>query len=147
MRGGTENVYGIVGLSKAIEIAYDEMSEHRAHIEGLKKRMIDGLKKGIPDIKFNGHSDQIGNSLYTVLNVDFPRNPNNEMLLFNLDIAGISASGGSACASGTNIGSHVLAELDRDHNRGAVRFSFGRFNTEMEVDYVLEKVVELYKQH
>ena len=72
-----------------------------------------------------------------------PESPNNEMLLFNLDINGISVSGGSACASGSNIGSHVLAELDYDPNRAAIRFSFGKDNTEQEVDYVVEKLGEI----
>ena len=143
MRGGTENVYGIVGLAKALELAYAEMAEHRAHIEGLKIRMMKKLKDIIPDIQFNGESDNLEKSLYTVLNVCVPESANNEMLLFNLDINGISTSGGSACSSGSSIGSHVLAELDRDQKRGAIRFSFGRDNTQEEIDYVVDKLGEI----
>ncbi|MEM7298463.1 MAG: cysteine desulfurase family protein, partial [Bacteroidota bacterium] len=121
MRGGTENVYGIVGLAKAMEIAYSDMESHRKHIEGLKSRMIQKLKENIEGVAFNGVSDDLDKSLYTVLNVCLPTSDDNDMLLFNLDIDGISVSGGSACSSGSSIGSHVLAKLNRDQNRGAIR--------------------------
>ncbi len=143
MRGGTENVYGIVGLAKAMELAYAQMDDHRRHIEGLKSRMISGLQERIPGITFNGNSADLDKSLYTVLSVAMPPSDNAEMMLFNLDIEGISASGGSACTSGSNIGSHVLAELDFDQSRAAVRFSFGKFNTAEEIDYVVEKLSQL----
>ncbi len=142
MRGGTENVYGIVGLAKALEIAYEEQVEHREHIERLKGHMIDCLSEAIPDVQFNGTSADLNNSLYTVLNVCLPPSDDNDMLLFNMDINGISASGGSACSSGSNIGSHVLAELNRDQRRGAIRFSFSKYNTIEEVDYAVEKLAE-----
>lgn len=134
MRGGTENVYGIVGLAKALEIAYREMEAHKNHIEGLKSRMIQKLSESIEDIRFNGNSANLDNSLYTVLNVSFPEHPDNEMLLFNLDIEGISCSGGSACSSGTDVGSHVLNELGLNPKRANVRFSFSKYNTEAEID-------------
>ncbi len=142
MRGGTENVYGIVGLAKALEIAYDEQVEHREHIERLKLHMIDRMRAAVPDVQFNGTSADLNNSLYTVLNVCLPPSDDNDMLLFNMDISGISASGGSACSSGSNIGSHVLAELNRDQRRGAIRFSFSKYNTIEEVDYAVEKLAE-----
>jgi len=145
MRGGTENVAGIVGLAKALEIAYNKMEEHRRHIQGLKDYMIEQLKEKIPGITFNGLSVYPDKSLYTVLNVSLPPSDDNEMLLFNLDISGISASGGSACTSGSNLGSHVLSVLGADRSRGSVRFSFSKFNTREEVDYVVEKVADLYK--
>lgn len=143
MRGGTENVSGIVGMAKALEISYQHQAEHRRHIEGLKSRMVNKLREQIEDIHFNGTSGDIQNSLYTVLNVCLPPSEDNDMLLFNLDINGISASGGSACSSGSNIGSHVLAELKRDHSRGAVRFSFSKYTTNEEVDYAVEKLAEI----
>ena len=142
MRGGTENVYGIVGLSKAMEIAYANLDEHMKKISGLKNYMVEKLIASIPDIKFNG--DTLGKSLYTVLNVSFPATENSEMLLFNLDIAGIACSGGSACSSGTDAGSHVLKELYGNSNRPSVRFSFSKYNTKEEVDYTVEKLKELY---
>jgi cysteine desulfurase len=108
MRGGTENVSGIIGLAKALEIAYADMVEHQQHVTGLKARMIAKLKTQIDDVRFNGDCDNLENSLYTVLNVSLPPSDASDMLLFNLDINKISASGGSACSSGSQIGSHVL---------------------------------------
>ena len=141
-RGGTENLYGIVGMAKALEIAYREMDQHERHIRGLKDRMIDGLKERVPGISFNGDIRD-GHSLYTVLNVSFPPSEDNDMLLFNLDINGISASGGSACNSGAAAGSHVLTGIKADPDRQGIRFSFSKYNTAEEVDFVLEKVTEI----
>jgi cysteine desulfurase len=143
MRGGTENVYGIVGLAKAMELAYEEMGAHRKHIQSLKDYMIAELKKQIPGVKFHGEIEA-DKSLYTVLNVSFPEMEMAEMLLFNLDIAGISASGGSACSSGTNIGSHVLRGIGSDANRPAVRFSFSKLNTLAEIDFVIEQLKKIF---
>lgn len=143
MRGGTENVYGIVGLAKALDIAYAEMGAHQKHIQGLKDYMIQRLRDEVPGIAFNGEIDA-EKSLYTVLNVSFPEMEMSEMLLFNLDIAGISASGGSACSSGTNIGSHVLRGIGADPQRPAVRFSFSKYNTKAEIDFVVEKIKALF---
>lgn len=145
MRGGTENVCGIIGLAKALEIAYANMAQHRKHIEGLKTRMIASLQDAIPGVSFNGDCINSDRALYTVLNVCLPESDNNEMLLFNLDINKISASGGSACSSGSNVGSHVLTALNTDPNRGAIRFSFSKYNTVKEIDYTVEKLAEFYK--
>ena len=142
MRGGTENVYGIIGLGKALEMAYEEMNAHQEHIQGLKTYMKEQLIEHVSGIEFNGETDP-EKSLYTVLNVSFPEMEMAEMLLFSLDIAGISASGGSACSSGTNIGSHVLNGIQANANRPAVRFSFSKLNTKEEIDYVIQKVKEL----
>ena len=142
MRGGTENVYGIVGLAKALEIAYREMDEHHAYIQGLKSYMIDALKTAIPTIEFNGNLDP-ANSLYTVLNVSLPCTDMSDMLLFNLDIYGISASGGSACSSGSDIGSHVLRGINANPERPSVRFSFSKNNTKEEIDIVVAKLKEI----
>ncbi len=143
MRGGTENLYGIIGLAKALEIAYAEMDQHQKHIQGLKTYMIEKLMANIPGIVFNGEIAP-EKSLYTVLNVSFPVTDIADMLLFNLDIAGISASGGSACSSGTDIGSHVLGGIGADPNRPAVRFSFSKYSTKEEIDFVVEKLKSLY---
>lgn len=145
MRGGTENVYGIIGLAKALEIAYRDMEEHTRYIQGLKTRMIDKLKANFPGVTFHGDSANPEKSLYTVLNVSLPESEENEMLLFNLDLQGISASGGSACSSGATTGSHVLGALYPGSKRGAVRFSFSKYNTVEEVDTVVSKLVELFK--
>ena len=144
MRGGTENVYGIVGMAKALEIACKEMEMHKNHIEGLKQRMIEKLQVAIPGVQFNGDSANLEHSLYTVLNVSLPSNDDNDMLLFNLDIAQISCSGGSACTSGSEVGSHVLGALKVKPERGNVRFSFGKYNTTEEIDQVIEVLSKMY---
>jgi cysteine desulfurase len=146
MRGGTENVYGIVGLAKALQIAYADMEQHQAHIQELKTYLKDRLSTEVPDLFFNGETEA-DKSLYTVLNVSFPAMDMSDMLLFNLDISGISASGGSACSSGSNIGSHVLTGIGADPNRPSVRFSFSKYNTKAELDVVVEKVKQIVNQN
>ncbi len=143
MRGGTENVAGIVGLSKAMEMAYESMGEHQKHIQALKTRMIEKLELGIPGLKFNGNPKNSRESLYTVLNVALPESEDNDMLLFNLDLQGISCSAGSACTSGSNKGSHVLDAIKADPNKAALRFSFCKFNSEEEVDRAVEILVNI----
>lgn len=143
MRGGTENVTGIIGMAKALEIAYRDMVAHERHIRGLKARMIEKLRENIPGISFHGDSENLDRSLYTVLNVSVPESDENDMLLFNLDLHGISASGGSACSSGASTGSHVLAALYPESKRGAVRFSFSKYNTAEEIDFAVGKLTEI----
>jgi cysteine desulfurase len=143
MRGGTENVYGIVGLAKALELANTDQEIHKSHILGLKNYFKAELIKNIPGVDFNGSSGE-ENSLYTVLSVRFPKSENAEMMLFNLDIQGISCSGGSACTSGSNQGSHVLTALGVDGNRPSVRFSFSRFNTKEDIEFALEKIKAMF---
>jgi cysteine desulfurase len=142
MRGGTENVYGIAGLAKALEIAYTEMDQHQNYIQDLKSYMKGKLEQNVHGVSFNGETD-LSKSLYTVLNVSFPEMEMSDMLLFNLDIAGISASGGSACSSGSDIGSHVLTAIGASPDRPSVRFSFSKYNTKDEVDYTVAKLKEL----
>ena len=127
----------------ALEICYAEIDEHIAHIKGLKNYMKERLEKEIPGIEFNGETGD--NSLYTVLNCRFPAHPDAEMMLFNLDIAGIAASGGSACSSGSNQGSHVLRGIGADVSRASVRFSFCKYTTKEEIDYTIEKLKEMLK--
>ena len=143
-RGGTENLYGIVGLAKALELASERMDEHRQYVQQLKQRMIDQLRAQVPGVSFNGQSASADDSLYTVLSVSLPPNSAGGMLLFNLDLHNISASGGSACASGAAQGSHVLQALRTDPQRSTVRFSFSRLNTPEEIDYTVSKIAELY---
>lgn len=145
MRGGTENVTGIIGTAKALEIAYENMSIHRSHIEQIKTHFIQKLSSEIPGVLFNGLSADMHKSLYTVLSVSLPPSDSNHgMLLFNLDLEGISASGGSACSSGATVGSHVLRAVHHNPDRDAVRFSFSRFNKIAEVDYTVAKIKDLY---
>lgn len=145
LRGGTENVSGIIGMAKALEICYREMDAHETYIRNLKSQMINRLKEVVPGVSFHGDSENLDRSLYTVLNVSLPESEENEMLLFNLDLQGISASGGSACSSGSSTGSHVLSALYPNSKRGAVRFSFSKFNTLDEIDQVAHKLAEIYK--
>lgn len=143
MRAGTENVYGIIGLAKALDLAYASIDQKQAHIQGLKSYMIERLKAEIPGVKFNGDAE--GQALYTVLNVSFPPSAFSEMMLFKLDIEGISASGGSACSSGTDVGSHVLGALGVEPGRANIRFSFSKYNTREEIDYVVAKLKEMHQ--
>ena len=141
MRAGTENIYGIVGLAKALEIATAGFEADRTSIHSLKLYMYEALKKNIPGINFNG--DVFEKSLYTILNVSFPVSEKSEMLLFNLDIHHICASGGSACASGADQGSHVIRAINTDPNQIAIRFSFSKHNTTEEIDRVVAMLKRL----
>lgn len=141
MRAGTENVYGIVGFAKALELSNQNHDTDKAYISGLKKYMYDSLVKNIPTASFNG--DTFGESLYTLLSVNFPKNQKTEMLLFNLDIQHICASGGSACSSGAQQGSHVIAALQKPSDIVTVRFSFSKYNTTKEVDTVVATLCTL----
>lgn len=140
MRGGTENVPGIIGLAKALELAYAEKKEHQTKLLEFKKYTIEKLYKNFKGVSFNGLSENLEHSLHKVLSIGLPGIEDNDMLLFNLDINGISVSGGSACASGTSIGSHVLDELSIDKNLGTLRVAFSKFNTKEEIDYFIEKL-------
>jgi cysteine desulfurase len=141
MRAGTENVYGIVGFSKALELASRRMQEDSSYINELRIYMSERLKKEIPGVTFNG--DAFGKTLYTILSVSFPNSEKSEMILFNLDINNICASGGSACTSGAQQGSHVIRSIYPGSDRTTVRFSFSRHNTREEVDEVVNKLKTL----
>ena len=141
MRAGTENLYGIVGFAKALELATTGQEEDSAYIGTLKYYMYDELKKHIKGVAFNG--DPLGSSLYTVLSVSFPKTEKSEMILFNLDINNICASGGSACTSGADQGSHVIRAINNNPNQVTVRFSFSKHNTKAEVDTVVKQLASL----
>jgi cysteine desulfurase len=141
MRAGTENVYGIVGFSKALDIATANYEKDSEYIKSLKKYMYDSLIAKIPGVSFNG--DPFGNALYTLLSVNFTKSEKTEMILFNLDIHHICASGGSACSSGAQQGSHVIQALNKDSQAVTVRFSFSKHNTKAEIDQVVETLVTL----
>ncbi len=144
MRGGTENVYGIVGLSKAMDVAYRDLNTHQNYVMDLKSYMIKQLNYSIEGVKYNADSNSMDNSLYTVLSVSLPPSDIAPMILFNMDIMGVACSGGSACTSGSNIGSHVLEGIDAPNDRPTIRFSFSRFNTKNEIDYAVNCLVKLY---
>jgi cysteine desulfurase len=137
MRAGTENVYGIAGFAKALELATANYEKDSAYIKSIKLYMKEKLEKSVKGISFNG--DTLGKSLYTVLSASIPKSEKSEMILFNLDINNICASGGSACTSGVEQGSHVIRAINNNPNQVTVRFSFSKYNTKEEVDIVVEK--------
>ena len=143
MRGGTECLYGIAGLSKAMEVAYKDLDQHHQHIYNLKQYMINQVKEKLPFASFNGQSGDLNNSLFTVLSISFPKIDYGDLLLFNLDLMGISCSGGSACSSGNVSQSHVISQIE--HQGGpVVRFSFGKFNTKNDIDSAINSLVRLF---
>jgi cysteine desulfurase len=140
LRGGTENLYGIVGLAKALDLSYVELEEHGSHIRSIKKYMIEELQQHIPGIQFNGRSAH-EDALYTVLNCTLPSNENADMMLFLMDLDGVACSGGSACSSGAAKGSHVLEGIKALKEKAAsLRFSFSRYTTKSEIDYAMERL-------
>jgi cysteine desulfurase len=141
MRAGTENLYGIVGFAKALELATEHYEKDSAYINELRKYMHDELVSNVPAVSFNG--DTFGDSLYTLLSVNFPKNEKSEMMLFNLDIHHICASGGSACSSGAQQGSHVIRALNKGENIATIRFSFSKQNTKAEIDKVIATLKDL----
>lgn len=140
MRAGTENISGIVGLAKALQLAYTDLKEDIAYISGIKQYMKEQLQAACPGVLFNGHPTE---SLYTVLNVSFPPGPQTELMVMSLDIAGVSASGGSACSSGAETQSHVLEALGHPADRKAVRFSFSRNTTKDDIDFAVDQITAI----
>jgi cysteine desulfurase len=135
-RAGTESVANIVGMAKALELSVKEMPEQMAHLAKLREKLIAGLTGNIPDTKLNGHPTK---RLPGNVNISY-RYVEGESLLLHLDINGIAASSGSACTSGSLEPSHVLLAIGLSHEiaHGSVRMSLGMFNTEQEVDRVVE---------
>jgi len=136
MRAGTENLASIVGMAKALELAYEDLETNQSHILGLKNYLKEKLTTNFTDISFNG--DVSDNSLYTVLNVAFPSSIDGDMFIFNLDIKGICCSAGSACSSGANTGSHVIQALGKKDDKTSIRFSFSHENTKEELDQLVQ---------
>lgn len=140
-RAGTENVAGIVGLGKAIELAYNNLDEHNSIIKELRDYYVEQVKDKIPYIKINGDMEKRlpGNS-----NISF-RFIEGEGLLLNLDLKGICASSGSACTSGSLAPSHVLLAIGLPHEiaHGSLRISIGKYNTKKEIEYLVKSLVEI----
>ncbi|WP_299781102.1 cysteine desulfurase family protein [uncultured Formosa sp.] len=149
LRAGTESVHNIVGLETAFKLAYQNLESERREIIVLKTYFSSELKKAFPEVTFNADSSNIEDSAYTILNVCFPFEANKtQLLLFQLDLKGIACSRGSACQSGSQKGSHVLAEIlnTDDFKKPSIRFSFSHYNTKEEVDYVIEVLKEFAKK-
>lgn len=147
-RAGTEPYHNIVGLEEAYCAAYNNLDEEMAYVLSLKKHFIDGLKAALPAVKFNGLSGDLERSTYTLVNVNLPYDAQKAlMLLFHLDMKGIACSKGSACQSGSDMGSHVLREvLDADDlKKPSIRFSFSKYNTKEELDYVIATLADFEK--
>jgi cysteine desulfurase len=142
MRGGTENIAAVAGMAKALELFHRNYGEDKAHISRLKEALATGIEKTVPQARFVGQSRDRG--LYSILNVLFPKHGPGEMILYMLDMEGISASAGAACSSGTVNESHVARALGLSGKGHAVRFSFSRFNTKKELDYCTEKINKLF---
>ena len=142
-RSGTENVHAILGMEKALQIALNNIEEDKKYILELKSFFISELKTINNKIQFNGNSDDLVKNSYTILNVRLPQE--NAMLLFSLDLAGISVSGGSACQSGSNSGSHVLLEIltPEENNKTSIRFSFSKYTTKEDIAYTIKKLKEI----
>lgn len=142
LRGGTENISGIVGLTAALELASENITDHQEQVQALKNYMITQLRSRVDDVQFHGEIIP-EKSLYTVLNVCFPHFAKQEMLLFMLDMEGVACSGGSACTAGANMGSHVLRGITADSSRSNVRFSFSRYTTKNDIDFAIRKIEKI----
>ncbi|RTQ47161.1 cysteine desulfurase [Hymenobacter gummosus] len=145
VRPGTENIPGIVGLAKALEIAYQGLDEHRRYVQGLKDQLIRRLQAEVEGVQFNGLSAEAEQSLYTILSVSLPPSPRNAELLSTLDLNRVAVSGGSACTSGDKAGSHVLSALGTDPDRATLRLSLSRYNTADEVEYAVAQIANLFR--
>ena len=146
LRAGTEAVYAIAGLTKALELSYRDLEKEAAYIEGIKDYFKERLLQEIPSVKLNGYCGDNEKSTYTLLNVLLPISLDKAtMLLFQLDLKGIACSKGSACQSGAVGGSHVLAEVlsEEEMQYPSIRFSFSTFNTREEVAYVIDVLKEI----
>jgi cysteine desulfurase len=144
-RAGTENIIGIVGLAKCLELAFNQVKEEQDHIYGLKTYMMEQLSMHIPGIAYNGRTE-FEEGLYTVLSCSLPPQDNNDLILFQLDIEGVCCSGGSACNSGAAKGSHVLEAINHPTDRQAVRFSFGRFTTKYDINHAVKALGKVLNQ-
>jgi cysteine desulfurase len=134
MRAGTENLVGIVGMAKAMEIAYADLEKNTKYIQALKDHLLSRIEIDLPDVIINGDPD----GAYSIVNLGFPKQKHNKMLIFNLDVAGIAVSGGSACSSGVMNISHVIKALGRAESHIPVRISMSKYNTKEEIDYLIE---------
>ena len=144
-RAGTENIAHIVGMAKALELAFQNRAHIVEHLSKLKAYMIHGLKTKLPGVVFNGHSLDAKKSSPHILNISLPGYPHRDMLVYQLDLAGIAVSVGSACMSGSHRGSKVIAALRKD-SQDALRFSFSKYTTYQDIDKTIEVLVRLWKK-
>lgn len=144
LRAGTENIVGIAGLGKAFELAYKNLKDDKQHMLSLKKHCIEQISQRFPEVEFNGLSAELERSNYTVLSLAIPKNANTDMILFNLDMKGIAVSGGSACNSGSEKGSHVIDEIRKGKDPVmVVRVSFSKYTTKEEIDFFIDSLDDI----
>lgn len=146
LRAGTESIHNIVGLEVALKLAYENLEQETEYIKVLKQYFIEKIKNNIPNVLFNGASENLDSSSYTMVNVRLPIPASKAaMILFQLDLKGIACSKGSACQSGSNQVSHVLFEIlnAEDLQKPSLRFSFSLYNTTEEIDYVISVLKEM----
>lgn len=144
-RAGTEPFHNIVGLEEAFVRAYEHLDEETKAVKELKRYFVEKVRQEIPEAVFNGLSGDMEKSTYTLVNVRLPFDKQKAlMLLFHLDMKGIACSRGSACQSGSNLGSHVLMEIlsPEDLEKPSLRFSFSMYNTKEELDYTVQVLRE-----
>ncbi|WP_073087405.1 cysteine desulfurase family protein [Winogradskyella jejuensis] len=147
-RAGTECLHNIVGMDEALRLSYLNLEEERKSIKALKQYFIDSLNAKLPGCHFNGYSSDLEKSTYTLVNVCLPLPPEKAVMLqFQLDLKGIACSKGSACQSGSSMQSHVLTQVLPEDllQRPSVRFSFSKYNTQEEIDYVVDTLCEFAK--
>lgn len=145
-RSGTESLHDIVGLNESLKISYERLEIEKAHISEIKSYFINKLNQEIPGVKFNGSSNNLKDSTYTLVSVCFPVDiKKSPLFLFQLDLNGIACSKGSACQSGSDSGSHVLNEIltDDDLKKPSIRFSFSCFNTKNEIDLLVKVLKDI----
>ena len=148
MRSGTENVYGIVGLSKAFDLAIDELDAHVNHIKEIKQYTIDQLKSAIPGVSFNGLSDDLDKSLYALLSIKLPFH--DALIGFELELAGIAVSQGSACSSGAAKVSLVMQTLYTEEEidqMTPLRVSFSYETTKEDIDILVGTLKKIAEKH
>ena len=144
-RAGTEPFHNIIGLEEAMVTAYEHLAEEKHYVSELKQYFIAKIAQEIPGVAFNGLSGDMDQSTYTLVNVRLPFDPQKSlMLLFHLDLKGIACSKGSACQSGSNMGSHVLQEIlpEEELKKPSLRFSFSKYTTKAELDYTITVLKE-----
>lgn len=148
-RAGTESYHNIIGLEAAFVLSSEKLEEEKAYVTELKRYFVEELQKALPEVQFNGYSGELQHSTYTLVNVRLPFDTDKSMmLLFHLDIKGIACSKGSACQSGSDMGSHVLKELlsEKELKKPSLRFSFSIYNTKEQLDYLVATLKEFTGQ-
>ena len=146
-RAGTENIHGIIGMQKALEVVIRDFEKNKEHLSNLKSHLIKSINSKIEGVKYNGMSESLSKGISTIISLNLPLKKPNKMIVFQFDLKGIAISEGSACSSGGSLGSHVLNEINDDYNNDGrnIRVSFGVENTIEEVDTFVEVLKDIIK--